>query len=124
MSNLSKTEMDDWVRRTERFTRTISHNTTDAATTEMKHGDFVFIDPKTQKEDKIRVDVSHRNGDVKAYEMVDGNIVYNKDECVKIANKHKVNAIKHNIKQMQEYVTWQEGRIANWVEKDLTPVTK
>lgn len=88
-----------------------------------KYGDFVFVDPKTGKPVKIELHASYdeRNRGV-AYIFANEGFEYIKEGCVKLANRKKVKGIEHKIAQMQEYVKWQEGRIANWKPGKLTEV--
>lgn len=42
---------------------------------------------------------------------------------IKRANAHYVKTVTdNNISQMEDYIQWQEKRVAGWVEKPLTPV--
>lgn len=47
------------------------------------------------------------------------------EELIKGANKHYVDTvINKQLKQMSDYLDWQEERVRNWKEQPLTPVTK
>lgn len=84
-----------------------------------KWGDFVFnyTDEKTKKVKQHKTD-----GDM-LIQLPNGEWGYEKTNSVKVINRRKIDSINHYIKQMEEYVAWQEERVAKWVEEDLTPVT-
>jgi len=47
------------------------------------------------------------------------------EELVKRANAEYVKAVTdRRLTEMADYITWQEKRVAEWVEQPLTPVTK